>query len=258
MHEKLPTPTCDVTNLPLPIAKTEPTKEAQFSFYDYHHHFHPKRHELLSDVAGLAVRYSRGQFLPRAIHDRYHDIFAGPALPESTSEQYRLCVLACAGVVPRQAIELLSRSEYRIIDLSSDTHAALADRRSIFIEGAWRADKQKGFKQGKNREVRKSIGRFFAQYALQQNIRSVVSERVIGEFLDESVSTDRRKELGNFILKEALDITIDDIVPMHSIAKEEGLITATNNKKPRKVIRSFFTTEVFPDYHAQVAQNLAS
>ncbi len=258
MQEKLPTPTCEVTNLPLAIAKTEPTKGAQFSFRDYHHHFHPERHEQIQDVAGLALRYSRGQYMPRAIHDRYHEIFAGPQLSGDSSEKYRLCVLACAGVVPRQAIELSTRHEYRVIDLSHDAHAELADRRSIFIEGAWRKNKSGGLKQGNNREIRKSIGRFFAQYALQQDIHSVVSERVVAEFLDASTITRRRKELGNFILKEVLDTTIEEISPVHIAAQAEGLVSGQNNRQPRKVIRSFFTTEFFPDYYGQIVQKLAS
>lgn len=248
MAAEIKTPVCEVTGLPLPIAPNEPPKtEARFNFSDYHHHFHPRNDELLQGINGKAVRYSRGQFLPRVLHNRYHQIFNGPELPDNDTDRYRLSVLACAGVVPRQAINLSKPGEYQIVNLSNEEYASLASPDSIYIE---RARKRSEY------YTRKTIGKFFASYALQQNVRDAVSEKVVGQFLDEKTTPERKKELGNFILREALGMTIDDIAPLDQQIRTERLVFGERAKPLLTVVRKFFTIEFFPDYHDTVAETL--
>lgn len=248
MAAEIQTPVCEVTGLPLPIAPHEPPKtEARFNFSDYHHHFHPRNDELLQGLSGKAVRYSRGQFLPRVLHNRYHQIFTGPELPDNDTDRYRLSVLACAGVVPKQAIDLSRSGEYEVVNLSEEAYSRLASPDSIYIERA---------RKPAEKYVRKTIGKFFASYAVRQNVRQAVSEKVIGQFLDERTTPERKKELGNFILREALGMTIDDIAPLDRQIREEGLVYEERARPLLTVVRKFFTIEFFPDYHDSIAESL--
>jgi hypothetical protein len=218
-------------------------------FHDYHHHFHPRRHDLLQDVGGRAVRFSRGQFLPRYLHDNYHAIFDGPQLPGSSAEKYRACVLACAGIVPRQALDVSHKGSYNILELSPKDHSELSASRSVFVERA--------FRRRGDMYVRKQIAQFFAEYALQQNVHLVVSEKVIGEFLDEKTEARRKKELGNFILKEALGMSLDSLIPLHEESQKEGLLPAVRQRPLLKVVRTFLTNDLFPNHYGSLAHSLS-
>ncbi len=251
MKEKLETPTCEITGLPLPIRMTEHPQGAQFSFSDYHHHFHPDRSPLLSGVSGRALRYSRGQDIPRMFHNRYHRIFDGPKLPKTNTERFRLSVLACAGVVPRQALDLSEPRDFKIVNLKDEEHDALSGNGVIHIESATRYDNRL--------KIRNTIGRFFAQYALSQNVKEALSDSVIEQFLDPMISPERQKELGNFILHEALGSALSDVIPLHQQAKQEGLIgDNVKHKKAQSVVREFFIKPRFADYHAEVSRLLTA
>ena len=243
------TPICEATNLPLPILPNEP-QEARFSFWDYHHHFHPRSDPQLQHIDGKALRYSRGQLLPRALHNEYHRIFEGPPLPESIEEKFRLTVLACAGVVPRQAIALEGNLEYSEVTLGEREFEDISSSRSIYIERAHKSKAQY--------YTRRAIGRFFAYYALRQDINEVVSERVIDQFLDQSITDERRKELGNFILTEALGVSTEGLELEHQTLANEGYVSRTHQIAPRKLVRKFFTKDNYPQYHDEVARRIAS
>src|SRR5437868_1010472 len=90
------------TGLPLPIAPVEFARlPGPGGHSNWHHHYHPAKSPILQTPAGVAVRNCRIQFVPRDVHQRYHDLFAGPPLPGSNEEAFRTTVLAVAGVVPR-------------------------------------------------------------------------------------------------------------------------------------------------------------
>ena len=245
MAELRPTPTCEVTNLPLSIRVHEPPG-AHFLSSDFHHHFHPRRALAEGSASGKALVLSRVQLLPRSIHEQYHRLFQGPEVSTETHERFRLCVLACAGVIPRQAIDVTQPdSRY---DLSSTEHGNLVHARTVHIERPTRSVAQQ--------KVRNSIGRFFADYAMSQNIEDVVSEKVIAEFLDTNITNDRQKELGNFILAHAIDAAAEQIEPAHIVAQQEGLVLPEKSVRLRKVVRSFFLPNYFKDYYPTLANKL--
>jgi hypothetical protein len=248
MAAELQTPTCEISGLPLPILPTEPDARALLLYEDYHHHFHPYNSPELKHLAGKAVRYSRGQEIPRYLHNRYHQLFEGPPLPTASEEKFRLTVLACAGVVPRQAIDLSREGDYRIVTLDDEQFERLSAPHSIHIDRAFKANQ--AYK-------RRTIGRFFAAYAMQQNIRMAVSESVVEQFLDPLATPTRKKELGNFILKEALGLSIGSLIPVHKDLKKEGYVVTRRQIPLRTVVNKFFTKDCFPDYHEEMAKRLS-
>lgn len=234
----------------MPILPSEPPKvEARFDFEDYHHHFHPRNDERLRG-AGIALRYSRGQIIHRTLHNRYHALFLGPPIPEEDSAVYRLSVLACAGVVPRQAIDLSQKGQFETVDIPRDIYVQLTSHKSIGIEKAHKYDG--------NMHVRKTLGRFFAMYAVRQHICSSpkVSQKVIEEFIDEATSPERKKELGNFILKEALGYTVDELAPLEQKIDDEGFRARETRRPLISVVRRFTTKEIFPEYHPVIGERL--
>lgn len=250
MAAEIPTPICDVTRLPLPILPTEPDTRARFLFEDFHHHFHPRLSPELSDLAGRALRYSRGQDIVRELHNRYHALFLGPQLPTNEEDKFRLTVLACAGVMPREAIDLSRSGHYRKVVLSEEEYAWFGESRSIHIDRAYKPDH--GYYK------RRAIGRFFAAYALKQNVREVVSDRVVGEFTDDKTNPERKKELGNLILREALGMSIDGILPLHRDLKAEGYILPGKVMGLPELLSKFFRRQYYPDYYSEMARLLGA
>lgn len=250
MAADIQTPICEATSLPLPILPTEPDQRARFLYNDFHHHFHPRNSPELTGLAGQAVRFSRGQDIARFLHNRYHDLFTGPALPISAEEKFRLTVLACAGVVPREAIDLSKSGTYERILLTDDQFETLAAPRSIHIDRAYKPDS--GYYK------RKVIGRFFAAYALQQNVRQAVSDKVIEQFMDETTIPVRRNELGNLILKEALGMSVDSLLDLHRDLRIEGYVLRNRAIGLPEVLRKFFIPSEFSKYHDEMARRLAN
>lgn len=245
MAAEIQTPVCEATGLPLPIRLTEPPQGAQFHFEDYHHHFHPRMDPGLQHIDGKAVRFSRGQLVPRYLHDSYHKIFIGPELPVSREDKFRATVLACAGIVPRQAIDLSEPGSYTVVNLEDEEYERLASPRSIYIERA--------FKRDAGMYRRRSIGKFFAAFALEQDLRLVISDNVIGQFLDKKTSPEQKKTLGNFMLKEALELSIVDLSREHRILADDGLVLPVRRRNPLEVVRKYFTKDRYPDYHNELA-----
>lgn len=125
MAAELPTPYDETTGMPLPILLPEdfrPDLEPESA--NWHHHFHPKTAPQLDSLGGRALRNARVQLVPAKLHnmsaESYHSMFKGPPLPEAYQEdwQLRLCILAAAGYVPRQAIDVRGETPGRRVDLS--------------------------------------------------------------------------------------------------------------------------------------------
>ena len=136
----------ELTNLPLPVLMTG--TDFSLNGDNFHHHFHPSRsselgydpttgrlypRDDLRRMAGMAVRTSRVQDIPIWLHSRYNNIFSGPPLPETLEEQFTTVVLVCAGIVPRQAIDLYTPGEFSVVDLAPKQHDFI--RRHISFEG---------------------------------------------------------------------------------------------------------------------------
>lgn len=258
------TPRDELTKLPLPVLTTS----ADFYFNgspvaaNYHHHFHPmKSTELGYDddgkklarqsferIEGAAVRYSRGQYIPRPLHNRYHSTFYGPELPNDTHSKFTAVVLACAGVVPRRAIDLSDPEGYLEVDLTDRQHEII--RRRIYFEGAALTLK----KSKKN-----NIGNYLAEYALQSIVESAMSEKEIrkkvAQFLKPR-SDAQRSEAGRFLLTHAVGTSVAELIPVHREAEREGMI-----RNPRKnlgeIVLKFFTQDKFQDYFNPLEDRLA-
>lgn len=243
---RLTTPTCEVTQLPLPILPTLTGNE------DFHHHFHPaKSPELgaLTSLSGRALRYSRGQDVNRTLHNRYHNIFTGPDIPQTDDERLRLCLLACAGVVPRQALDLSTKGQFEIVDVDDETYRELTRPQSIHVE--------KQFHQFMGARKRQAIGEYFAAQALQLQIDDIVSRKVIKEFLGSKTKPERRMELGNFILKEASIELVRPLAPLYEDLKTEGYVGNRKVTSISKAVLTFFTKDFYPQFYKQAEDRLA-
>lgn len=240
----LQTPTDEQTGLPLPtIVVDPPSPNANTDFVDYHHHFHPRVAYEGVDDATWAVRTSRGQDLPRWLHEHYHRYFAGPQKPESREQAFIACVMACAGVVPRQAIDF-SGDGPKIVEASNAQYEVLAH--TIRREGSHRWDK--------GRAQRNRIGMFFASYAVEQAIEHEVSDRDIYKFLY-TRDNDRRLQLGNKILKKAVNMSIEPVRPLYRNLRKEGLVT-DSSPDPWNIVTEYFVAPRLPDYHIALKRRL--
>jgi hypothetical protein len=112
MAAELVTPVDELTGLPLPILPTgENLPHNKGHVANWHHHFHPASSpELTATIGGRALRQSRVQLVPVRHHNfsntAYHRFFSGPPIPGEEEEQFGMCVLAAAGYLPREAIDM--------------------------------------------------------------------------------------------------------------------------------------------------------
>lgn len=243
------TPVDELTGLPLAVLPVESLAGALFyDFADnYHHHFHPKRSDLLTDAGGIALRASRGQKLPFWAHTRYHQLFTGPPLPETPQDKFHLCVLACAGFIARQAIDVSGPGDFQTVTMTDEQFE------QVSLPEAWHISK--AHKPDQAHYVRDAIGRFFASYVLEQQLTHV-PDKVIEEFLG-TQDERRRKELGNFMLKEAVEIAVEPVKPVHVELGRQGLRHANRrDPSPASVVRNFFTKDRFTNYHSELSRRL--
>lgn len=66
------------------------------------------------------------------------------------------------------------------------------------------------------------MANFFVRYALSREL-TMVSERSIDEFLH-SPNADRRRKLGNFILAEALNASVDGVAGEYRQLRKKGMV----------------------------------
>ena len=88
----------------------------------------------------------------------------------------------------------------------------LSDPKKHHIEGAYHFWREKRVKQ--------EIGKFFAAYALEQDVRQAISDKVIAEFVDPKIDPIRQKELGNFIMVQALGMSVEPLKASFARTKE--------------------------------------
>lgn len=240
------TPVDEETGLPIPILPTQALSSSGNMFVDFHHNFHPAEVLLSGDDAARALRHSRGQDLPRWLHEHYHNYFAGPRLPASREEMFRTCVLACAGVVPRQAIDFSRQGPLIRQSLNDDDYKRIVQ--TVRHEGAQRADA--------GRYYRNRIGIFFANYAIEQSIQEVVSEQVIEQFLM-SKDEGERKMLGNLMLREAIQLSVDPVRDIHAGLRKQGLV----HRPPAQlsaIVKDFFLPYRRKDYYGALEKKFAA
>lgn len=242
----LETPVDEETGLPLPILVVDPpNNRANTWFVDYHHHFHARaRYVEDGNDALMAVRMSRGQDLPRWLHEHYHGYFAGPKPPASREAAFRTCVLACAGVVPRQALDF-GGNRGPFIRFASDRELRNLPK-TIHREGTQRKD------MGKTQ--RDHIGKFFAAYAIEQSIQEIVSQRVIDQFLF-TPDKHTRAQLGNLILRKAIEVSVEPVRPLYLSLRRRGLMRQVV-AEPQQIVDAYFTQSKRHDYHRTLIDRL--
>lgn len=264
------TPIDELTGLPLPVL----TRSTDFFIErrgnltartkNFHHGFHPNRSPLLGydqsgrllaagdpdRISGRALRYSRGQLLPVWLHDRYHDIFLGPDLPTDVRSRFTRVVLACAGVVPRQAIDLHTPGSFQITP-------ELSDRRYNQITKHTYHEGEVSPPRYPNR--RGELGRFIADYAINNSLNDILSEREIKQKVHEFLiprSPQTRKEAGRIILAHAVDASVADLIPIHKEAVKEKMAKSTK-KRLGEIMLQYFTPDRFVDYFSPLEDKLA-
>lgn len=259
------TPRDELSKLPLPVFVRR--RNYSLSDNDYHHAFHPRKSldlghvypdivqtedldmkNFLEDLEleGKAVRYSRGQLLPKRLHQRYHDIFAGPELPISTTEKFGSVVLSLSGVVPRQAIYLTRSGDYQVRGLSNSHYNFLNDSSRMYHEDA--------HKENASAFKREWFGRFFAKFALEQSLTEIISESVINEFLRSSDEI-RKRTLGNTMLEAALNTSLDTLTPVYREARREGMVL-NPLIEPFSVVPRFITERTALEFHQSLENTL--
>lgn len=199
MAEKLPTPTCEVSGLPLPVLPIEPREIGALSMKpNQHHHWHPEKSSQLQGLAGLAVRKSRVQMLQPKIHDEYHKYYDGPELPTNDDNAFRLGILSAAGVVPRRALDI--REPGRTVGLTPLVHARIA--RSMQIEHT------------------KPLAEFFASYCAKQDI----SEVLVEQLLDPGTKPEVRNKIARDLLGSSLTASLDSLLLKDETMRKEGAL----------------------------------
>lgn len=215
-------PTCEVTGLPLPILPPGPRENGAFLFprlptdfatNDHHAWFDEKKIKKLGD-GGEALQNSRIQNIDWYYHKNFHDMFGDIAreVPADDSELFRLAVTSIAGVIPKTAVDVSRRGEYKIVELNEDQHVQIASKIAI--------------------DQRKPIAEFFANYATKQDLTNVVDELKIEEFLDERTLYSRKYEIARQMLGGVIDLSLEnlDLYTQEKELKDQGLIV---RPKPR-------------------------
>jgi hypothetical protein len=107
---ELVTPIDDYTGLPALIAPQLvwlPLNDPNIA--DVHHVWHPGS-ALKTELGNIALRNSLLQVTPRDRHnigiDAYHRFYSGPTLPKDEKDIFIRCVIACAGVIPEEVIDI--------------------------------------------------------------------------------------------------------------------------------------------------------
>lgn len=236
------TPVHQETGLALPIFVTP---EDFLTKKDRQHHVeHPRRRLELQDYAGKALRCSRTQQLPNQLHmglypGSYHDIFWGPEIvPTDGQGKITKALLYIAQVIPREAI-VLKGDEYEIKKgLTNKEHAFLSDPRLTHIEGNSYRSRQ--FQQHQ-------IGSAIVRYALNQNLENIDSQKVRKDFL-RTVDRQREAELGNLMIRSAIEESIKPALAIYEEAKTEGMVDP-RRLDLRTIVRNFVPASDFGNYY---------
>lgn len=201
---------------------------------NYHHHFyyrrdpnlegklrlntellsHPERIRL-SQIAGLAVRMSRGQLLKVGTHNEAHRRFgAGPVLPVTLAEKYRMSVLACAGVLSPLAVDVTRSYGDEVVEMNRQTFVSISNPKTLGTEKFY-LDRPANYR-------RHVLGSFFIRYAARQDFH-VVSTRIVDEFLS-TRRPERKQALGSYLLKIGTELSVEPLREAHLMAKKSGYI----------------------------------
>lgn len=209
-------PTDPLTKMPLPILPPADMEAYAASELNWHHHYHPANSNLLTSPAGLAVRHVRLQHLPiLSHHDVYHSMFDGPVLPRTNAQRFGHIVLASAGYIPGEAIDVHSDDPSSAVRLSKKMRRRLQSSGEIETRG------------------HANISEFIKDYLVRQDL-SHVDDSIIDEFIN-TTSIERKKYLGHWLLAIASEVAVEPVEPIYHQALSEGLIISPKSKLPNIV-----------------------
>lgn len=228
-------PTDPMTGLPYPILPVNlPPKVDRDCQTNYHHHFYFRTdRDLESDlrpngfmvrtpediplefISGLAVRMSRGQILAVGTHDEAHKRFrAGPEPPRNQADKFRIAALASASVTSQFALDFTRSPGQELVRMKRD------EMEYFFESGSLIAEKHHIDRPAQHRKA--VIGSFFLRYAAAQNLTHITN-KVVDEFLN-TTDARRRIELGGLILSQAVDQSIEPILPIYASLNTLGIV----------------------------------
>lgn len=263
MAANLVTPTDELTGLPHAILPIDISADARDNFEDFHHHYFPRRDpELLprtnlnpnaqpeeynlEDIAAVALRVCRGQLLPRTVHNLGHRRLLKTDLPTTVDEKYVCVTKACSGIISRVAIDLRRPDDDLLVYMDDVTFQKVANPKVLCGERAY-YDKPANFR-------RRIIGSFLLKYAAQQDL-SHVSSIVIDEFLDTAVER-RRIELGNLLLRDALELSLAPVLLLHDQFRKQGMVQPGKSDM-RNAIKKYIHPERLAAYYSDLTINLS-
>lgn len=209
---KILAPVDPLTQMPLPILPTSSVPRfSDGQFANWHHHYHPSDNRLLTSVSGIAIRHLRLQLLPvKSRHQAYHDLFIGPEeLPETQEERFGHIVLACAGYIPRSAVDVRKDDPGEPVAIPRKMRNRLQTSGEIEVRG------------------QPNITNFIRNHLVLQDF-SHVEDSIVEEFIT-TPDRDRKKFLGHWLLAIASEIAVEPIEPVYRQALDEGLITPGTN-----------------------------
>jgi hypothetical protein len=239
MAAEMVTPVDELTGLPLPLAP--PDYLLPLNRYDeanWHHHAHPRRSPLLQGMAGIAVRNVRLQLAELGEHNKYHQNYFGPPLPETPEAQFSYTVMAAAGYVPPAAIEVNGRKP-KIVSIDHEQRNRLWQSGELKVASL------------------ESVRKFLKDYVLAQDT-SHLHENVIDEFLH-TPDVERKQYLGNLLLAKVIERAVEPVDNPYRYAYREGLIpsawpTKANSFVSSAIGRAKRRRQLVQEFHIRMEQ----
>jgi len=230
------TPVDIPTGLPLPLLPTDRYLSLDRSDEaNWHHHAHPRKDPLLKGVGGVAVRTVRLQLSPFNEHNNYHNYYVGPELPVTAEQQFSYVVMAAAGYVPSEALDVRTRKP-KIVPIDQGLRNKL-----------WQSGELKP-------SSLVPIQSFMKSYVLDQDF-SHLHENMVDELLN-TTNHERKQFLGHLLLAKVIEHAVEPLDTIYRRAHNQGLIypgspiklptfvsSALGRAKQRsKLVREFHTT----------------
>lgn len=271
MAAELLTPTDELTGMPLSMAP--PLIQLPRSNPDvanWHHLWHPHSAPELQSLGGQALRNSRVQLVPIHDHnmggDTYHTAYAGPPLPvaDDTDKQFGLCVLACAGYVPNEVIDLraaggpatrlMTDEERKYFDLmprpqlvqqrdigwyrkkmaeeeidEALTDAEIKERLRISFQ------RQALFSRNNFRYAYEPVREFFESYLISERMLDV-TPRFIKKFLT-TQDEDKNRAMGEKLLVRASVVSTSGLLKTYRLLYEAGTMNRYMPPVPIELVK---------------------
>jgi hypothetical protein len=220
----------DQIGMPLPILLPEMPDFPPGEDWNRHHAFY-KRVDYLNGTDGSrAVRFSRLQWAPVRLHNRFHVAYQdGVSLPTNEFEEFKLTVLGYAGYLPEQAVDVRG-SEPKLV------HMSKAQRRMFRYPGVFITEDTE-FKNN-------AIGSFLISYIVRHGLEEISkSESLIGSFLD-ALTDEEKINKGLALIEQATEIAAEPFDLIYNSAKKRRFLKYGAPACPRRVIKKHLVDRV--------------